>query len=134
MTASAIVRDVLIVGAGPAGLTCALTLARALHTVSVFDSGVYRNQLSTHMHTLPTWDHRDPKEWRQAARREALERYQTVQFHDVTLQSIKKKDGIFEATSTEGEPWVGRKVVLAMGVKDIMPDIEGYASCWVKGM
>jgi thioredoxin reductase len=134
MTAAALY-DVLIVGGGPSGQSAALTLARALQTAVVFDSGVYRNQRTSHMHTLPTWDHRSPAEFRAAARAEFLARYKTIQVHEHGLISIKKVDsGHFEAMSTDGQLWRGRKVVLATGVRDIMPDIEGYDSCWVKGM
>lgn len=127
--------DALIIGAGPGGLSSALTLARAMQTAAVFDSGVYRNQRALHMHTLPTWDHRDPADFRRAARQELLSRYQTVRFYDTALTNIvKKDDGGFEVTSPNGELWRGRSVILATGVTDLLPDIEGYDDCWVTGM
>ena len=43
------VYDVLIIGAGPAGLTAALGLCRMLYKTVVFDSGEYRNIISKHM-------------------------------------------------------------------------------------
>lgn len=128
--------DVLIIGGGPGGLTVALTVARQLHTAIVFDSSSYRNEASNHMHTVLTWDHKDPKDYRAAARANILERYQTIQFADVELKSIRKiEDGFFEATSDGNHhKWVGRKVVLATGTVDIYPDLEGYAECWAKGV
>jgi thioredoxin reductase len=57
---AALLRDVLIIGGGPAGLAVATGLARQLYTAVVFDSGVYRNARTQHMHNVPTWDHRNP--------------------------------------------------------------------------
>ncbi|KAI8632627.1 putative thioredoxin reductase glit-like protein [Xylariaceae sp. FL1651] len=132
---SAALYDALVVGAGPAGLSAALTLSRALQTAVVFDSGVFRNQRATHMHTLPTWDHHNPSEFRAAARTELSTRYNTVRFHDSALQNITKVEGGgFEATSADGLRWRGRSVVLATGVRDVLPDIKGYDSCWVHGI
>lgn len=127
--------DVLILGGGPAGLTAALTLARQLHSVVVFDSGSYRNKAATHIHTVLTWDHKNPEEFRAAARENILSGYETVQFHDTTVEKLEKTDeGSFKATDKDGAVWTGKKVVLATGVTDIYPEIKGYDDCWVKGM
>ena len=127
--------DVLIVGGGPAGLTAALTLARQLHTAVVFDSQDYRNAGAKHMHTVLTWDHKDPNDFRMTARQNILSGYQTIQFRDIALTKIQQtEEGMFEATDKEGQTWVGKKVVLCTGVTDIYPNIEGYDDCWVKGM
>jgi len=144
MAASAsVLHDALIVGAGPAGLSSALTLSRALQTAVVFDSGIYRNQRATHMHTLPTWDHQNPADFRAAARSELLGRYQTVTFHNsavtrigISKHTVGNGDGnsIFEVASADGSQWLGRTVILATGVRDVLPDIQGYDDCWVHGM
>lgn len=129
------VLDVLIIGGGPAGLSVATGLARQLYTAVVFDSGVYRNALATHMHNVATWDHRDPAEFREAARDDLLRRYKTIHFQNSTIQSVQKTPHAqFEATDAEGKVWTGRKLMLATGVRDVYPDIEGYGDCWARGM
>ncbi|KAK7746480.1 hypothetical protein SLS53_002439 [Cytospora paraplurivora] len=109
--------DVLVVGGGPAGLSAALTLSRALHSVVVFDSGVYRNQKAQFMHTVPTWDHRSPAEYRAAARQELSTRYNTVTFHEAEVSNItKNNNGLFEASTVDSLVWkVSSAGVLAVG-------------------
>lgn len=82
--------DALIIGAGPAGLAAALALARQLHTAVVFDSSLFRNACSTHMHTIPTWDHKDPAAFRGATRKEILERYKTISFVDCEIAQVER--------------------------------------------
>jgi thioredoxin reductase len=135
MSAVAQVVDVLVLGGGPAGLAAALCLARLLHTAVVFDSGLYRNALAKHMHTVPAWDHADPAEFRAAARKNILARYTTVQFQDVEIKKITRlpsepQAGLFEAADANGKIWLGRKVVLATGVRDVFPAIPGYETNW----
>ena len=87
-----------------------------------------------------TWDHRDPAEFRAAARKDLLDRYSTTTaFEDVSISSLKKmerEDGtsLFKAVDEKEKEWWGRKVVLATGITDLMPDIPGYEDCWVKSM
>lgn len=126
--------DVLVIGGGPAGLAAATALVRQLHTVVVFDSGSYRNSMSKHMHNLPTWDHRDPGDFRAAARKDLLLNYQTANFEDTEIQTLKEVPGGFEAQDGSGKTWAGKKVILATGVADDFPDIDGYADCWGKRM
>ncbi|OBT75729.1 hypothetical protein VF21_05898 [Pseudogymnoascus sp. 05NY08] len=123
--------DALIIGAGPAGLSAALALARQLHTAIVFDSSLFRNALSVHMHTIPTWDHKDPAAFRGATRAEILERYNTISFEDREIAKIKKTTaGDFAATAADGTEFTGRRVLLATGVTDLALDIKGYDDCW----
>lgn len=50
-------------------------------------SGKYRNDGSHHMHTVPTWDHREPSEFREAAREE-FKRYGSVKVEDAEVASV----------------------------------------------
>ncbi|KAL5042774.1 hypothetical protein BDW71DRAFT_189360 [Aspergillus fruticulosus] len=132
----ALLVDVLIIGAGPSGLSTATGLARQLHSAVVFDSGVYRNARTSHMHNVLGWDHRNPAELRAAGRSQLTERYATVSFENSTIESIKKLEEkqLFVARNEAGKQWYGRKVVLATGVRDVPLDIEGYDECWANGI
>jgi len=128
--------DALIVGAGPAGLNAALTFARTRSTALVFDSQEYRNAGIKHMHTVASRDHHDPQLFRSTAREQIESRYETVWFQKANITHVAKKaigkeqyDG-FEVKDSEGQTYEGRKLILATGSKDILPDIEGYKENW----
>lgn len=134
-SASNMIYDTLILGAGPAGLSTALGLARQLYSVVVFDSQQYRNYPTSHMHNVLTWDHKSPADFRESARANILSRYDGVIFRESRIDSIvKREDGTFEATDERGDKTVGRKVVLATGVRDVMPGIDGFGELWGKSM
>ncbi|KAF2728755.1 FAD/NAD(P)-binding domain-containing protein [Polyplosphaeria fusca] len=129
--------ETLILGAGPAGLAAALLCARGRISALVFDSQSYRNAGITHMHSVPSRDHIDPREFRAISRDQITSRYDSVWFEDTTIVGIVpvkvgergKWDG-FEVKDEQGRTWVGRKVVLATGARDVFPSIEGYAENW----
>ncbi|OJD28104.1 hypothetical protein ACJ73_00501 [Blastomyces percursus] len=123
--------DVLIIGSGPAGLTAALTLVRQGHTAILFDSGRYRNVDVKHMHMIPTWDHRNPTEFREKVRIEIQNHYASVRIEDVEVTDARKSnDSLFEVTDGNSRVWKGKKVILATGPANIYPDIPGYADFW----
>ncbi|KAH8888272.1 FAD/NAD(P)-binding domain-containing protein [Thozetella sp. PMI_491] len=125
--------DIIVIGAGPAGLSAVSSIVRQDHKTVLFDSGKYRNELSKHVHTVPTWDHQDPAKFRAAALAD-LERYGSVTVENAEVETIKQReDTTFEVTAG-GRTWTGKKVILATGVEDLFPDIPGYAECWVKGI
>lgn len=123
--------DVLIAGGGPAGLTAALTLARQLHTAVVFDNKSYRNANVSHMHMIPTWDHRDPAQFRAEAHDEVLHHYDTIKIEDVDLKTAEKtSDGLFQLVDANDKVWKGRKLIITTGSENVFPDIPGYAEAW----
>ncbi|KAI1744108.1 FAD/NAD(P)-binding domain-containing protein [Xylaria scruposa] len=127
--------DVLILGGGPAGLAVAGGLARQLHTAIVFSSGSFRNGAVQHMHNVPGWDHENPADFRAKSKTDILSRYNTIQFRDVSVTNVKKlESGRFEVVDEAGDRYEGRKIVIANGIRDIMPGIPGYSELWGKGI
>ncbi|KAI0106169.1 FAD/NAD(P)-binding domain-containing protein [Nemania sp. FL0031] len=127
--------DVLILGGGPAGLAVAGGLARQLHTAIVFSSGSFRNGVVSHMHNVSGWDHENPADFRAKSKADILSRYDTIQFRDVGVASVQKlPSGNFEVVDDAGEKYQGRKVVIASGIRDIMPNIPGYSELWGKSI
>ena len=124
--------DALIIGAGPAGLSAALALCRMKRTSVVFSTDTFRNDAAHRAHTVLSRDHQPPSEIRRIGR-EQIEAYGTTAFEERAVLKARKTEVGFEVEDETGEVWKGRKVVLAMGARDVLPteqDLEGYAECW----
>ena len=123
------VADVIIVGAGPAGLSAALMLGRCRRRVIVFDSGHPRNAASTALHGFITRDGIPPADFLALAREE-LGRYDTVVVRDVEVEAAECRDAHFSVTLAGGERVLSRKLLLATGVADNLPEVEGFADLY----
>jgi thioredoxin reductase len=119
------VKDVIIVGAGPAGLSAALMLGRCRRSVVVFDHGSPRNASSHALHGYLTRDGIPPADLLKLARQE-IAIYPTVQFRDEEVSAAECQDGAFLATLASGEQVRSRKLLLATGVVDNLPEIPGF--------
>jgi thioredoxin reductase len=119
------IHDVIIVGAGPAGLSAALILGRCSRSVVVFDAGHPRNAASHAMHGFLTRDGVPPLEFLRLAREE-LRQYETVAVRDMEVVAAEcRPDKRFAVTLGSGECLISRKLLLATGVVDNIPDIPG---------
>ena len=117
--------DVVIVGAGPAGLSAALLLGRCRRTVLICDSGKPRNAASHALHGYLTRDGIDPREFLAIGRRE-LERYDTVDRREVAVADATcEGSGGFQVVLSDGSIVRSRKLLVATGVCDNLPDIDG---------
>lgn len=122
--------DVIIVGAGPAGLSAALILGRCRRRVLLCDTGRPRNAASHAMHGYLTRDGIAPAEFLAQARGE-LKPYETVEFlHAEVTGATCSAGGRFTVTLSTGARYVSRKLLLATGVIDRVPDVPGLADLY----
>src|SRR5918992_5339631 len=126
--------DVIVVGGGPAGLAAAMTFGRALRSALVIDSGEPRNAPAREMHNFISRDGTPPSELRRITRQE-LERYSTVELRDATVVSATPVgDSAFEIRLADGTVERGRRLVLATGLVDELPPVDGLAELWGRGV
>lgn len=116
--------DCIVVGAGPAGLSGALMLGRCRRSVLVCDAGESRNARSVGLHGYLTRDGTEPGEFLRLARLD-LERYPTVEFHRDEVVEARRTSGGFTVVCAGGLRLSSRKLLLATGVVDELPEIEG---------
>lgn len=123
--------DVAVVGAGPAGLSAALVLARARRSVAVLDAGSPRNAASPGVHGFLSRDGVAPAELK-AVSRAQIARYGTVEF---STRRVKRILPVFNPTrfalfAGEDRPIRARYVLLSMGMLDRFPRIGGFREHW----
>ena len=122
--------DVIIVGAGPAGLSAALVLGRACRRVRVFDHNRPRNRFSSAIHGFLTRDGVAPAEFRRLAREE-LARYDTVRIESAEVITARRlAAGGFCVTLQDGRQCASRRLLLATGVVDNVPTVPGLAELY----
>jgi thioredoxin reductase len=116
--------DAVILGGGPAGLSAALVLGRCLRRVAVCDSGQYRNARSTALHCFMSQDGIPPSRLLEETRRQ-LEPYDTVSMQAATVTSVERRGAQFAVVTDDGHTLQARTVLVATGVVDELPRIEG---------
>jgi thioredoxin reductase len=129
--------DVLVVGGGAAGLSAALVLGRSRRRVVVVDAGEPRNACSPHMHGFLTRDGARPGEFLEIGREE-VRRY-GVEVHEDEVTAVERltattPDGDepepFLVGTAGGRSWRARRVILASGLADELPQVPGVAERW----
>lgn len=121
--------DAIIVGGSSAGLSAGMALGRAMRKVLIIDSGDPCNRPTPHSHNFFTRDGQTPHEILTIGREQTL-KYPTISLiHGEATQCVPITNG-FEINTKSGETFSAKKVILAAGIKDQIPDIPGFAECW----
>lgn len=121
--------DVIIVGGSYAGLSAAMTLGRSLRNVLIIDSGLPCNRQTPHSHNFITQDGEKPSVIAEKAKKQVL-KYDTIKFLTDLAVSGTKTDKGFEISTQSGKIFSAKKLIFATGLKDIMPNINGFSECW----
>jgi thioredoxin reductase len=116
--------DVVIAGAGPAGMSAALVLGRACRRVLLCDTGTPRSWASKEMHAYLSRDGIAPQRFLDIARRE-LRVYKGVRFAPVEVSGARRISQGFSVALAGGKRVHARKLLIASGVFDIVPRIPG---------
>ena len=117
--------DVVIVGGGAAGLSAALVLGRARRRVAVVDAGSPRNAPAAHMQGFLSRDGMPPSELLAAGRAEVAG--YGVEIVEGTVSSVVPG---FAVHLEGGEVLTARRILMATGVGDELPDIAGVRERW----
>ena len=124
--------EVVIVGGGAAGLSAALVLGRARRRVVVVDAGMPRNASSPLAHSCFTRDGTPPAELLEIAR-EQLAPYDSVTLRSGSVTALSAEGSSFVIGMGDGSEIAARRVLLAVGVRDILPEIPGFEELWGRG-
>jgi thioredoxin reductase len=124
--------DVVIIGGGAAGLSAATTLARALRSVLVIDSGMPRNAPAAGVHGYLSRDGIKPGELLSIGRSEVLSYGGTVL--DGEAVSARPTASGFEVTLGDSRRFRGRRLLVTTGLTDELPPIDGLREQWGRGV
>lgn len=121
--------DVIIIGGSYSGLSAAMALGRSLRKTLVIDSGKPCNEQTPHSHNFLTHDGSSPAEISTIAKSQ-VEEYDTVKFYNGKAVSAQKTDFGFEIQTENGEIFKSKKIIVATGIIDQIPDIKGFKESW----
>src|SRR4051812_8876813 len=128
--------DAIIVGGGPAGLGAALMLGRACRQVVLVDAGHPRNAAARNIHGFLGHDGIRPEELRSIGRRE-VEAYGVRVLAGEVIEATRLERSAdqpfataFSIRTRDGEQFIGRKLLLATGMRDELPELPGMRECY----
>jgi thioredoxin reductase len=121
--------DAIVVGGSYAGMAAALQLLRARRKVLVVDAGVRRNRFASASHGFLGQDGVDPAEIARTAR-EQLMSYPTLTWVEGTATDARQQRDGFAVTTANSELYCSKRLILATGVSDALPPLDGLAERW----
>lgn len=127
------IQDCIIVGGGPAGLNAAVVLGRCRRKVLLFDTATHRNRYSHGMHNYLTRDDILPPDFLDIAHEE-IKKYGVKSLKRKVVNARKNNDGVFIAKDEEGKLYYAKKMLIATGLWDNVPDIPGFRELYGKSV
>ncbi|MEP6815566.1 MAG: NAD(P)/FAD-dependent oxidoreductase, partial [Marmoricola sp.] len=125
--------DVVVIGGGAAGLSAGLVLSRARRRVVVVDADAPRNAPAAHMHGFLSRDSFSPTDLLTIGRRE-VESYGAVLVEGRVSGAVPVTGPgtgpRFRVSLSDGTSFSARRVLVATGLRDELPDIEGVHERW----
>lgn len=123
--------DVVIVGGGAAGLSAALVLSRTRRKVLVVDSGAPRNAPASHMHGFLSRDGMPPARLL-AMGRDEVQRYGSEVRSGIVDELVADGQSGFKVLLSDGQRVSSRRVLVATGLRDELPAVEGLHERWAR--
>ncbi len=121
--------DVIVIGGSYSGLSAGLALGRSLRKVLIIDGGEPCNRQTPHSQNFLTQDGEKPAYIAQKAKTQVLN-YSSVSFQtDHVTEAIQNGHG-FRVSTQSGQIFYSKKLILATGLKDNLPEINGLKECW----
>lgn len=121
--------DVAVIGGGPAGLASALWLARYLHSVVVVDSGDPRNWETRGINGYLGHQGIRSPDLRRIGRDECS-RFGVAFVDGIVDEAMNETGELFAIRLRDGSSIEARRILLAIGIKDVWPDIPGLDRCY----
>jgi thioredoxin reductase len=125
--------DCAIIGGGPAGLNGALVLGRARRRIIMFDDNQPRNAVTQESHGFLTRDGVKPDEFRNIAHQE-IRKYPSVEIRQQRITNIRNQMDSFELAANNQETFRAKTIILATGLKDVLPAIDGIQDYYGKSL
>lgn len=125
--------DVIIVGGGPAGLNAAVVLGRCGRKVLLFDNLQYRNRYSHGMHNYLTRDDILPTDFIEICQAE-IKKYGVQLMLRKIVHARKNEDEIFVVRDEKGIIYHSKKMLIATGLTDRLPEVEGFKEFYGKSV